>query len=252
MVFTFELGKDNSTYFSDVWTYIDSVTAPDPRSVQFKLKTKPLNPGLVRNYIANTLIMPKAVWSKIDGSKLASEPNLKPVGSGPFTLDKADQTQVNLKRHDDYWGKAVYGTPAMTTINHPIFKTNNDANLKLESGELDASQTFFPQIWKLWEDKNKPVGTWLKEKPYYLPGSQPQSHLNLTGQGPGQRQGPAGHRLRHRLPQHRRHSHVGLLRAGQRQPDPAQRVRVEVLRRSGRGRRGLEVRQGQGDQHPGG
>ena len=183
VVFTFELGKDNSTYFSDVWTYIDSVTAPDPRSVQFKLKTKPLNPGLVRNYIANTLIMPKAVWSKIDGSKLAAEPNLKPVGSGPFTLDKADQTQVNLKRHDDYWGKAVYGTPAMTTINHPIFKTNNDANLKLESGELDASQTFFPQIWKLWEDKNKPVGTWLKEKPYYLPGSQPSLIPNLTVKG---------------------------------------------------------------------
>jgi hypothetical protein len=47
-----------------------------------------------------------------------------------------------------FWGKDAFGTPAMTAINHPIFKSNNDSDLKLESGELDAAQTFTSQICK--------------------------------------------------------------------------------------------------------
>ena len=70
----------------------------------------------------------------------------------------------------------------MTTINHPIFKSNNDCDLKLESGEIDASQQFTAQIWKMWE-KGKPVGTWMKEKPYYLPGNLPLLSFNVNKKG---------------------------------------------------------------------
>ena len=58
------------------------------------------------------LIVPKAVFSKIAPDKIPAETNLKPIGSGPFLLDKYDQTQVNLKRNDNYWGKSVFGTAA--------------------------------------------------------------------------------------------------------------------------------------------
>ena len=183
VVFTFELGKETSTNYSSVWNYLDSVTASDPRTVVFKVKTDPYNPGSVRDAIAKVLILPQAIWSKIDASKVAAETNLKPVGSGPYLLDKADQTQVSLKRHDDYWGKAAYGTPAPLAIVHPIFKSNNDGDLKLESGEIDASQQFTAQIWKMWEEKQKPVGTWLKEKPYHLPGNLPLLIFNLNRKG---------------------------------------------------------------------
>ncbi|MDX6321044.1 MAG: peptide/nickel transport system substrate-binding protein, partial [Propionibacteriaceae bacterium] len=183
VVYTFQIAKEASLSYSNVWEYVDSIEATDPRTVQFTLKKSPYNPGTVRNAIANTLIIPKTIWSKIPVDKLTAETNLQPIGSGPFLMDKADQTQVNLKRHDDYWGKAVYGTPAMTTINHPIFKSNNDGDLKLESGEIDASQQFTAQIWKMWEDKQKPVGTWLKEKPYYLPGNLPLLIFNINKKG---------------------------------------------------------------------
>jgi peptide/nickel transport system substrate-binding protein len=71
----------------------------------------------------------------------------------------------------------------MTTINHPIFKSNNDGDLKLESGEIDVSQQFTAQIWKMWEDKGAPVGTWLKDKPYYVPGNIPLIIFNLEKKG---------------------------------------------------------------------
>ena len=120
----------------------------------------------------------------------------------------------------------------MTTINHPIFRSNNDGDLKLESGEIDASQQFTAQIWKMWE-KGKPVGTWLKEKPYYLPGNPPLLQINNKVKGldnPLVRRAIA---FAHRHPQHRQDRDVGLLRRGQRQPDPADRVRGEVLRPGG-------------------
>jgi peptide/nickel transport system substrate-binding protein len=126
--------------------------------------------------------VPKAVFGSISPDKIPSDTNLKPIGSGPFLLDKYDQTQVNLKRNDNYWGKAVFGTPAMTTINHPIFKSNNDGDLKLESGEIDASQQFTAQIWKMWE-AGKPVSTWMKKKPYHVPGNIPFLIFNLNKPG---------------------------------------------------------------------
>ncbi|HEY7045489.1 MAG TPA: ABC transporter substrate-binding protein, partial [Nocardioidaceae bacterium] len=182
VVFTFELGKTASVNFSTVWQYIDSITAVDPKTVEFKLKTKPYNPNMVKNYLSTVLIVPKAVFSKISPDKIPSETNLQPVGSGPFKLDKYDQTQVNLTRDDNYWGKSVYGTPAPATINHPIFKSNNDGDVKLQSGEIDASQQFTAQIWKMWE-AGKPVSTWSKKKPYHVPGQIPLLIFNLNKKG---------------------------------------------------------------------
>jgi peptide/nickel transport system substrate-binding protein len=182
VVFTFELGKTAAVNFATMWQYVDSVEATDPRTVTFTLKDKPYNPGFVKNFIATVLIVSKAAFGSIAPDKVAAEPNVKPIGSGPYLLDKYDQTQINLKRHDNYWGKAAFGTPAPVTINHPIFKSNNDGDLKLESGEIDASQQFTAQIWKMWE-AGKPVSTWMKEKPYHLPGNLPLLIFNLSKKG---------------------------------------------------------------------
>ncbi len=109
VVFTFELGKTASVNYSTVWQYLDSVKASDPRTVAFTVKSKPYNPIIVKNYIASTRIVPKAVFGSIAPDKIPSDTNLKPIGSGPFLLDKYDQTQVNLKRNDNYWGKTASG-----------------------------------------------------------------------------------------------------------------------------------------------
>ncbi|HEU5483911.1 MAG TPA: ABC transporter substrate-binding protein, partial [Microlunatus sp.] len=183
VVFTFQLAKETSVSYSNVWEYLAEVTAEGERSIRFVCKEEPFNPGFVRNAIATVYVLPQHVFSKLTGTALTENANDDPVGSGPFQLDTADQTQINLKRADSYWGSQVHGTPPMTTINHPIFKTGNDGDIKLESGEIDASQQFTPQIWKMWEDKQAPVGTWLKEKPYYIPGNRPMLIFNLSKKG---------------------------------------------------------------------
>lgn len=183
VVYTYELAKKASVNYSNVWDYVDSVTATNPRTVTFKLKTKPYNPGIVKQTVCNVLILNKAIFSKIPVDKVPAAANLKPIGSGPFKLDKADQTQVALVRDDNYWGKTVFGIPPMKAINHPIFKSNQDGDLKLESGLIDASQQFTAQVWKMWQDRKKPVGTWLTKKPYHLPGNLPLLIFNLNVKG---------------------------------------------------------------------
>ncbi|HEY9468732.1 MAG TPA: ABC transporter substrate-binding protein, partial [Propionibacteriaceae bacterium] len=76
VAFTFELGKSAPVTFATLWQYIDSVKATDPRTVEFKVKSKPYNPIIVKNYIASVTIVPKAVFGSISPDKISSETNL--------------------------------------------------------------------------------------------------------------------------------------------------------------------------------
>jgi peptide/nickel transport system substrate-binding protein len=109
---------------------------------------------------------------------------MKPVGSGPYTLSKHDSQQVGLTRDDKYWGTTLYGgLPKPQVINHPIFKSNDEGDLAFQNGQIDVSQQFTPQVWKMWEDKKKPISTWFHKAPYDVPGSIPMLVLNTTKKG---------------------------------------------------------------------
>lgn len=87
--------------------------------------------------------------------------------------------QVILQRDENYWGIPYFGKPAPKYIVHPIFKSNDAGNLAFERGEVDLSQQFCPEIWKMWEVKKLPVGTWYKKEPYHIPASIPSLYINL-------------------------------------------------------------------------
>lgn len=186
VVNTFELAKRNSGLsYSNVWGYLTSVKAEGDKAVVFNLNPKNLNANMVKNTIAQTWILPKKIWDeKEKAGDLQKDTNMTPVGTGPYSVDKVDQTQVVLKRNDGYWGKTVYGAlPAPTAIVHPIFKGNSDGDLALEQGNIDVSQQFTPQVWQMWEKKGLPVSTWQKTPPYHLPGSIPFLMINIHKKG---------------------------------------------------------------------
>ena len=183
VVYTFELGKKAALSFSNVWSYLDAVEAKDDRTVTFTIKKDPYNPPSVKGALNSVVILPKHIWSKYSPDKIITQANMKPVGSGPFTVGKADQTQVHLVRNDDYWGNTVYGKPPMKIVHHQIYKSNSDGDLALAAGQVDASQQFTTQIWKMWETQHAPVSTWLKEPPYYIPGNLPSVIFNLHKKG---------------------------------------------------------------------
>jgi peptide/nickel transport system substrate-binding protein len=184
VVANFELGKKNTGISRNAfWQAADTVTASDDKTVVIGVSQKTKNVGNLLRLLTETYILPMAVFGKIADDKLPTEIMDKPIGTGPFTLTKADQTQVVLALNENYWGKTFYGgLPVIKQIIHPIFKSNEDGNIKFQAGELDIMQQFVSQIWKMWEG-GKPVGTYLKEKPYYLPGSMPMLLMNTTKKG---------------------------------------------------------------------
>ncbi|GAA0338554.1 ABC transporter substrate-binding protein [Micropruina glycogenica] len=184
VVATYELGKKNKGIsISAFWQLADSIEATDDKTVVIKVNQKSKNVGQVLRTVTETYILPAAVFSAIADDKLPTTVIDKPIGTGPFTLSKADQTQVVLAINENYWGKTFYGgLPVMKQIIHPIFKSNEDGNIKFQAGELDIMQQFVSQIWKMWEG-GKPVGTFLKSKPYFVPGSMPMLLMNTTKKG---------------------------------------------------------------------
>ena len=187
VVYTFEMGKRlKDVHWSASWEYLASVTKTDDKTVTFKLNPERLNPGMVKFSLCNTFMLPSHLWTGYESAnaKIIEFINDKPVGSGPYKLDSYNPQQIVMTRDDNYWGKGVRGKlPAPKKIVHPIFKDNAAGNLAFERAEVDIMQQFTPSIWKMWEEKKLPVGTWFDKDPYYVPGSIPMLTINTTKPG---------------------------------------------------------------------
>jgi len=187
VAYTFQLALlDGSLSYSSIWQEVDSIAAPDQKTCVFTIKQDRKNVNVVLMWITQTYILPKHIWQQVaqtNNNKFAAYQTMTPIGTGPFPLQKADQTQVIMKLNQSYWGKDFYGgLPAFSLIAHPIYKSNEDGNLHFQNNEIDVMQAFVPQIWKMWQG-GKPVGTYLKELPYYVPGSMPIFLINTTKPG---------------------------------------------------------------------
>ncbi|MCS7246241.1 MAG: ABC transporter substrate-binding protein [Thermomicrobium sp.] len=183
VIFTFELAKDHpevphNTFFD----YVATISKVDDRTIRLELQKDRLNPGFVKLLLSGVKILPKHIWEARakSGQTLTEIVDTEPVGSGPYKLVGFSPERIALQRDDNYWGIAVFGTPAPKYIVHPIFKSNDEGNLALEQGRVDISQQFVPKIWEMWEKKNLPVGTWFKQPPYHVPGSIPLLFINVN------------------------------------------------------------------------
>jgi peptide/nickel transport system substrate-binding protein len=186
VVFSFGLHQAHPELrYAAFWDYVTELTATGDRTLQLKLNPDRLNIGIVRNYLGQIPVLPQHIWEARDtgGTSVREFVETDPVGSGPYTVRSFSEQSVILERDDNYWGVAVFGTPAPRYIVHPIFKDNDAGNLAFQNGEIDVSQQFAPEIWKMWEDLGLPVGTWFREAPYHMPGNIPLMHVNTHKPG---------------------------------------------------------------------
>jgi peptide/nickel transport system substrate-binding protein len=133
--------------------YIDSVTAPDAKTVEFKFN-KVYTPGfydLIAQYI-----VPEHVWKNV--ADPVKDTNLKPVGTGPFTevVNMQDQS-YEVDRNPYYWQP---GQPYVKGFRMPAFSGNDAAATMLVSGELDWTGQFFNNVDQAVLANNKDVQCW--------------------------------------------------------------------------------------------
>ncbi|WP_026485749.1 ABC transporter substrate-binding protein [Caldanaerobius polysaccharolyticus] len=188
VVYTFELGKKYPVNWSSYWEYLDSVTAKDDYTVEFKVKSTNKNPLMVEEALESVYILPKHVWTTIeqndnnDFTKISNEVNKDPVGSGPYKVFYYDDSKIVLIRDDNYWGKSpsMWGKlPAPKYIVHNIFKDNAAGDTALRQNQVDVSQQFTPNIQTFGPN----VKTYLSKPPYYVPGVIPWLVINTTKPG---------------------------------------------------------------------
>jgi len=144
VAFTFNLFKDKKGLQgpgSNVWVYLESVTAPDDKTVEFNF-SKVFTVGLYD--IATQVIVPEHIWKSIDDpAKFANE---NPVATGPFTEIPVFQNQIyEVHRNPNYWQP---GKPYIEGFRFPAYPNNDAANLATVNSENEWSANFLPDIEK--------------------------------------------------------------------------------------------------------
>ncbi|MEO8288699.1 MAG: ABC transporter substrate-binding protein [Chloroflexota bacterium] len=154
VVFTFNMfknvaglqGRGGQAMFGET-AYIDTVTAPNPTTVEFNFK-QVFTPGLYD--IVNQVIVPQHIWKDI--ADPVKSTNDKPVGTGPFTEVTIFENQVfQVEKNPNYWQP---GKPYIQGFRQPAYPGNDQANLATINGENDYAANFIPDIEKTYVSKD--------------------------------------------------------------------------------------------------
>lgn len=145
VVYTFELLKTkpgvagNALVAVQEGGYIESVTAPDAKTVVFKF-SRIYTPGFYD--LINQYIVPEHIWKNV--ADPVTDTNLKPVGTGPFTEVVSMQDQVyQVDRNPVYWQP---GQPYVKGLRMPAFSGNDTAATMMVSGDSEWSGQFFNNV----------------------------------------------------------------------------------------------------------
>jgi peptide/nickel transport system substrate-binding protein len=189
VVNSYDLAKKYSISASGYWSYLESVTASDPLTVVFKGNPSKFNPKYVEVAISEHPITSKAYWDKqnlsSDASAMIQFVNWDVIGTGPYKPMYHDDTKLVIERVPTYWGQhsSRWGKlPAPRYIAHNVYKDNVSGDEAFRAGQVDMSQQFITQVWRMWEG-GAPVKTFIPQRPYYFPGVIPMIIFNTTKPG---------------------------------------------------------------------
>ncbi|MDP1848101.1 MAG: ABC transporter substrate-binding protein [Solirubrobacteraceae bacterium] len=116
---------------------IESVTAPDARTVVFTLRRASL--GFEDQPLADVPILPRHRWTALSAEQRA--PAGLPVGTGPYRLTR----HVTGERYEFRANRRYFkGAPSVAAIDVPIVRQEDDAFSRLTQGSLDAAPVNVP------------------------------------------------------------------------------------------------------------
>lgn len=171
VVFTYELADPNGKYkaglnVAKMWTFLSSIEKVDDLTVDFKFKATPYQE--IGYYMYATPIVPKAIWESMSVEDIVGSANEKPVGSGPYLLESADQDREVLVRNEEWWGIKAFGkTPGPKRIVDIVNGSNNVALGMVLQGGLDLSNNFLPGVASLLGNYGS-LSTYYSEPPYMI------------------------------------------------------------------------------------
>ena len=118
---------------------------------------------------------PAHIWSTV--SDPATYADAKPVGTGPFMLDKFSPQGYTLKQNPFYWNKSKVHVPE---IDFPAYNTNANLVPPVSSGQIDFAGNYVANIKSNFLAKSPENHTWLNSQPYFSANNVVSMYLNTT------------------------------------------------------------------------
>ncbi len=113
--------------------YIESIKAPNERTVEFKLK-EPFSPFMSMFVVDNMPMVPKHIY---EGTDFRNNPaNQTPIGTGPFKFKEWKKgSHIILTRNPDYWKK---GQPYLDEIVFRVIPDAASRAIAFEKGDVQV------------------------------------------------------------------------------------------------------------------
>jgi peptide/nickel transport system substrate-binding protein len=169
VVYTFSTINSNAAANYSGLPALTSVTAPNATTAVLNFKA-PQYANLFA-ILGNTFMVPKHVFSSL--SNVATAPVTKPVGTGPYVLDKFTTQLVTFTANPKWWG----GKPAVTQVNIPYYSGNTAATTALAAGQLDWAGNEIPNLKQLYTSKDP------TNNHYWFPGGNTVTLWINVGKG---------------------------------------------------------------------
>ncbi|HEY5295766.1 MAG TPA: ABC transporter substrate-binding protein, partial [Gaiellaceae bacterium] len=153
VVYSLTAGKQNKVMdilgYTRPDTNVASVKTKGTYGVTINLKTP--DSQFIASTLNGVIVIPRHIWSKVKDPSTWTDPN--PVGSGPFTNITRFTTQDYVfSKNLHYWQA---GKPLIPCLEYVQAASNDAALALIQSGQVDWSHNFVPNVEQAYEAKDK-------------------------------------------------------------------------------------------------
>ena len=135
--------------FTRPGTNIASIAAKGPNAVVIKLKT--VDSQFISSTLNLAFVVPQHIWSKVKNPATFTNPD--PVGTGPFTkITRFTSQDYVFSKNPSYWQA---GKPLIGCLEYVQAASNDSALALIQSGQVDWTHNFVPNVEKAYEAKDK-------------------------------------------------------------------------------------------------
>ena len=172
VAFTFNMIKAHPALFTSGAPVVTSASAPSATSVTLNFAT-PQYANLF--LIGQVYIEPQHVWSTVSNPVTYADP--KPVGTGPYMLDKFSPQGYTLKINPLFRTKSSLHVPE---IDFPSYNTNANLVPPIQSGSIDWAGNYVSDIQGNYLSKSPENRTWLSGAPFFSANNVVSLFVNTT------------------------------------------------------------------------
>jgi peptide/nickel transport system substrate-binding protein len=172
VAFTFNMIKNHPKLNTSGAPVVSGASAPSATQAVLNF-AKPQYANLF--LIGQVYIVPQHVWQSVGDP--ATYADAKPVGTGPFMLDKFSPQGYTLKLNPLYWQKSRVHVPE---IDFPAYNTNANLVPPVAGGQIDFAGNYIANIQSNFLGKSPENHTWLSSAPYFSANNVVGLFLNTT------------------------------------------------------------------------